>query len=373
MMIRNDSRKSRFVVLTAAVLVLLLAGLLAARVVARSSDGGRPVVSRAPASGVPLPTPFALTDLPTPFCWGCSWNQDAPLQFQIDLDMLAPLGDGTANAATWFAEFAEDGARADARRAYQSRRSEFELSGTTWNVLPGNDPLLLEAEPWIDQAECRFYPELFQLEGIDTRLPNLLMMLDLARSWVYRGRTNDNLVAASEDFRRAIRLGRLLRQDDVTIIQDLVAIACIRLGAEALYEQARQEGDAATMAATSLVLADKDAMRLMTVQRISASDHAFRIDTEDPSRVTLQISDAELERIVRNVEELDERRFRLEALIGIHVVRTFGTERQRATARELLDRLADDPSDPLVAEFARHARDVEFDEEALRTQVATAH
>jgi hypothetical protein len=80
----------------------------------------------------------------------------------------------------------------------------------------------------------RFYPDCFPLEGTDTQLPNLLVPLTFAKPWVARGLALEDPARAKEDFRRAIRLGRLLRQEDATIIADLVGLACIRHGAQAL-------------------------------------------------------------------------------------------------------------------------------------------
>ena len=34
-------------------------------------------------------------------------------------------------------------------------------------ALEDDDPLLLEAEPWVDQARCSFYPDVWKFTGID--------------------------------------------------------------------------------------------------------------------------------------------------------------------------------------------------------------
>jgi hypothetical protein len=365
---RLDSGR-RFAVLAAVAVVVLLAGLFAVRVAARS---GAPVtgdMSRfVPPSGtVPPPATFALDDLPTPFCWGCSTNRYAPLDFQIDLDWLAPLGDGEANAALWFKEFAQGGPRFETDAEQRSERLiEISIEGTPWRVLPGDDPLLIEAEPWVDQARCRFYPDVFEIEGMATRIPNLLLMLDFARSWVVRGKLSSDPEAAREDFRRAIRLGRLLRQDDAVIIQDLVAIACIRVGAEALYEQAQNEGAPAMMLATARVLADKDAMRLATMQRISASEPVFRMVEAASPTVPTGITDDELEKLVENVRRLQDRRFKMEGLLALQIVMHLGTPAQRETATDALGEFAQDP-DRLFADTARRYRDLPADNDLLRS------
>ena len=94
-----------------------------------------------------------------------------PFEHGIDLDSLAPLGRGRENAAEWLEEFSRHGARYD---EWFGRRTEFEINGETWRLLP--DPLLREAEPWVEQATCRFH----------VAEPNLLMLIDLARNDVAR-------------------------------------------------------------------------------------------------------------------------------------------------------------------------------------------
>ena len=98
-------------------------------------------------------------------------------------------------------------------------------------ILQVHDELLLEAEPWVDLAVMHFYPDVFPMEGAETRITNLLFMLTMARSWTARGVDADDPDQGLEDCRRAIRLGRLLRQEDVVIINDLVGLACIHIGA----------------------------------------------------------------------------------------------------------------------------------------------
>jgi hypothetical protein len=347
--------------LLASALVVSLAGTLAVRVTARGEAEPTTTVSPDPApplppaaATVPSPLPLTVDDLPTPFCWGCSWNAYHPAEFQIDLDYLAPLGEGPANAALWFRQFAkDDGSRFS--EGWGDRKTEREIGGRTWRVLPVDDPLLLEAQPWVDQAQCRFYPDVWKWTGMDTPIPNLLFALDLARSWVARGHLTEDRDLAREDYRRAIRLGRLLLQDDVTIIQDLVAIACIRLGAEALYEEARRERDPVMMVATSLVLADKDAMRHLAARRTTVSEGALRgLSRSWTGGWTLNAGDEDVEALADHARKVTERRYRLEAVIALRVVRHFGTASQRATAGDVLRELADE-EDGLLAEAARFA------------------
>ena len=58
------------------------------------------------------------------------------------------------------------------------------MRGDLGKIVAGDDPLLLEAEPWCDQGTMHFYPDIFPLEGYSTRIPNLLVALTFARSWI---------------------------------------------------------------------------------------------------------------------------------------------------------------------------------------------
>jgi hypothetical protein len=354
---------NRFRVMAAAALVLVLTVTLGVRISARTGRGEIGPGSRgleAPAAGyVPEPVPIVVSEIPTPFCWGCSTNRTAPLEFQVDLDLLAPLGEGPENAAAWLSRFAKGEPRhaSDGKSVYSERLVEMTIDGDEWRVFPAADPLLLEAEAWVDQARCSFYPDVWEPAGVETPIPDLLLTLHFSRSWIARGKLADDPQRAREDFRRAIRLGRLLRQDDVTIIQDLVAIANIRLGAEALYDLARREGDAATMLVTALVLADKDAMRQQTARWLTTFERSFR-----PSG----FSDDELESIIDLLGEMSSRRFRMEGLISLQLARHMGTDEQRTRATEVLDEYTRS-GDDLLAEAARQFRDTTLEGDALKS------
>lgn len=358
--IQADRR--RLTVLAALSLLLLLAALFAVRVMARGVDA--PV---APSATVRAPIAIDISEIPTPLCFGCPDNRNAPLGYQLDLDLLAPLGDGQGNAAEWFKDFAhKTGARRESagRPGYAKRLVENTLQGKLWKVLPGDDPLLLEAEPWVDQAGCSFYPEIFELEGAATQIPDLLMLVDLARSWVWRGMHSDDPQSAREDFRRAIRLGRLMRQDDVTIIQNLVAVTCIRLGTEALYELARREGDAGTMLVTARVLADGNSFRQGTMSRLSSVDFMPHVQVDEDGTARLMLDDLKLGRMLGALREIPDRAIRMEGALGLQIVMHTGSAEQRERAAKELAAMTEDP-DPVVADHARRMQALPFDVDAL--------
>jgi hypothetical protein len=366
---KNSSRIRRpAAVLAALGLVVVLSVTLAIRVAARVGTAAphasiRHAASAAPPPGnVPLPPPLMLEELPTPRCWGCTWNKYHPAEFQIDLDYLAPLGDGPANAALWFRDF-EKAAGARSAEDYRARLVETDYG----MILPGDDPLLREAEPWVDQARCSFYPDVWEVRGLDFPIPNLLFKLTLARSWLARGHATEDRFLAKQDYRRAIRLGRLLRQDDVTIIQDLVAIACIRIGAEALYEEARREGDGAMMVATALVLTDKDAMRSIAARNTTTTEFVYRgLDRDARGDWQLTTTEGSVDAVVELAREVPDRRFRMDALMALRVVRHQGTPAQREAVVDVLEELAAS-EDEITAEMAALSRDLSFSDEELST------
>ena len=338
-------------ILAAAFALVALAGGLGARIGAPGDERGS--APQRLDRDVPRPLPIVVGALPTPVCWSCDWNEYRPLEFAVDLDHLAPLGRGGANAAAWLADFAEpSGAR---RSEIEGRSVELEIAGLTWKVLRGDDPLLLEAEPWVDQARCRFYPDVWKVAGGETPIPNLHVVLTLARSWIARGKLADDPNQAAEDYRRAIRLGRLLRQDDATLIQDLVAIACVRMGTEALYEAARSQGEAATLTVTAIVLADHGAMRNATAQRMTTLKGIYSaLRRGADGAPVLQASDTLVDAALDLVRRAPERRFVLEGLFAVRLVRQLGTAEQRSKAGALLDELGS-RGDALVAGRSREA------------------
>jgi hypothetical protein len=339
---------SRTGVLVAAAVVVVLAGVLGARLLAMSAPGGS--ASTAPPATVPSPAPLDVAELEVP-CWSCPSARQWPVRFRTGLDLLAPLGDGAGNAAEFFAAFEKDrGPRAAEAETMQNRRVERE--DDLGKVVAAGDELLLEAEPWVDQATMRFYPEIFPMEGPGTRITNLLLMITMARSWTARGVDADDAAHGLDDCRRAIRLGRLLRQDDVTVINDLVGLACIHIGARGVYRIAQREGDLELALLASVVLGEVAPQRMMTAKRISTVDLAPYIHRDDDDRYSLDIPDSQVDALVNLADEITERRFYGEVIMTASVILNLGRPEQQARIREVLDELAA-RDDPIIADFAR--------------------
>lgn len=358
---RSTSGSKNLQVVLAGAAIVVLAGLLVIRLVGL---GGRvDAAERAPAANVPEPRTADLATLELP-CWACpARSGEWPVRFRTDLDLLAPLGDGQGNAAEYFVDFAKEvGPRAAEAEAAMAAR----IDGPDWlgRVLPPDHPLLAEAAPWCDQATMRFYPDLLELDGYSTRVPNLLLMLTLARSWTARGADAVTTADAEADFRRAIRLGRLLRQEDVTIIADLVGIACIRAGTEGIYRRAVADGDLERALVASVVFGELAPQRLLTSERITAGNLSG-FGRIDGGRIEMEMPDARIDRLMELIRDRRDRRFGGEALIGLYMVRHLGTEAQRVRVTALLEELTGDP-DPIVAAGARWAIEAPLDEELVR-------
>ncbi len=309
---------------------------------------------------VPAPRAATLADLPDrPFNWALALSKDdrvQPLAFSVDLDLLAPLGTGERNAATYFVAFAKQGgSRLPEWEQAQARMVTWSRWGTELNVLPGDDPLLLEAEPWLDQASCRFYPELLPLEGWQTRIPNLLQAIALGRSWVARGFQQQDPALAREDFRRVIRFGRLLMQDDVTLIQNLVGLALVRMGTDSLYDLARGQGDGVVTTLGALVAADANSIRLACLLQVRTQGDltAYLRPAETELGRRLELPDPLLARVVKSAREAGAQALRMEAMMTLKLALHLGTEAQQELVRQTLEELSHDPA-PTVAATARY-------------------
>jgi len=346
----STSRKLH--VISAIVVVLLLAASLGVRLAAKPDRS--PALSERETSGtsVPAPRPFDMTDLEIPH-WSHQNSREWSLQFRTDLDLLAPLGKGRRNAGEWYVDFRKpDGPRYEEARAMMDRKEDRgrNLAG----VLPADDPLLLEAELWSDQAQMHFYPELLEPTGWYTQLPNLLVPLTFARSWVARGLESTDPELGLEDCRRAIRLGRLLRQEDTVIIPDLVGLACIRMGAQGIFDIAVRQGDAELALLASIVIGEVAPQRLLTSERISRAWDKSYIREDESGKMVLEIPDAKLETILDTARNQPDRRFRMEAILHLNVVRFMGTESQQERVVSLLNDLSGS-DDPVLSEFALYS------------------
>lgn len=352
----KENRPAVFVLSAGGVLVAL-----AALLVIRVAAGARP---EAPRAAVPSPRAVDVATLSVP-CWSCEEARTTwPIRFRTDLDLLAPLGNGNANSGVWFKEFAKpDGKRLAEATAALERRIEGPPG--FGKILAPDDPLLREAEPWCDQASMRFYPEIFELKAWETQVPNLLVPLNFARSWVARGETEPDSEKAMADFRRAIRLGRLLRQEDVVVVSDLVGLACIRIGAEGIYRRAAKLGDLRLMLVAAIVAGEAAPQRLLTSERLTRTDVTPCLRTDAGGKTTLDLPDKKLDDLLEAATASPDVRLRGEALLEMNLVRFLGTPGQKEKVLAVLNQVAAGGAGPL-ARLAVWSRDTVPTEELLR-------
>ena len=347
------------VILAALFLVLLITSLMW-RVSATTAAGSTPsegsTASAAsghlatevalPAGSVPAPMSPVLGDLDIP-CWSCAEARGWSVASRVDLDLIAPLGDGDANAAEWIVPLAiKGGSRVE--EVETLAKEWFEKSGNKRWMVPADHPLLVEAEAWVDQSRLQFYDGLLPIRGEDTPIPNLILLLNISKSWVARGQQATSSETAKADFRRAVRLGRLLRQEDVTIIGDLVGIAAIRYGTQAIFDLATEEGDLETALVASLVLGELGPQRFLTSAKITEVD----LNPNGTEILTpFVVSAKDVDRLIVTATEDPDRRFRSEAVIKLGYVFHLGTEPQRARVSEVLETIKAE-GDPILAAHA---------------------
>jgi hypothetical protein len=332
----------------------------------------------APAATVPPTKAIAPAALPDPFYWPLELFHGTKLEFKVDLDLIAPLGNGSGNAAVYFKDFAKiGGPRFAAWNAAAGRRVSNGPAGEM--VLPPNDPLLREAEPWVDQATLRFYPNVWPVRGLSTydsgppgdrRMANLLHIMTLGKSWAARGRAQTDPAKKKEDFRRVIRLGRLLRQDDVLLIQDLVGTALIHIGTVALYEEAKHENDTTMTTLTALAHQDSVVIRLETKERLE--EFGIREENVNAEGVwakmfgpSLELTSQHIDKIIEVATHGKERRFRIEALTLLWYISKEGTSAQKKRAGRILAGSGKD-ADPIVASDARYLESARWDKRLLQ-------
>lgn len=200
-----------------------------------------------------------------------------------------------------------------------------------------------------------FYPDGFRFAGVDTRLPNLLLMIDMARSWTARGDAAADPVAGLDDCRRAIRLGRLLRQDDAVLINDLVGLACIHIGTRGVYAIAQRTGDTRLALLASIVIGEVAPQRLYTSQRMTTLDLSPFLHKDAAGDFALTLPDDRFDEVIAMAKHTLERRFFGEALLWLGAVERLGTPAQQAQATAVLDD-AEASGDPLLAAMVRTSR-----------------
>jgi hypothetical protein len=167
-----------------------------------------------------------------------------------------------------------------------------------------------------------------------------------------------------EDYRRAVRLGRLLRQEDATIISDLVGLYCIRLGADGIYRRALAEGDKDLALVASVVLGEIAPQRLMTSVVTTETDLAGHVSRSFFGGARIEAPDSKVDSLINRAKSAPDRRFSLEALVTLNFIHHLGPPAQRAKTAELFEELAAS-QDETIAATARWALETEPDPEQI--------
>lgn len=199
------------------------------------------------------------------------------------------------------------------------------------------------------------YPDVLSIEGGE--LPYLPFFMRLGRTWLDRGDEAPDPRRALADYRRVVKLGRLLLQDDVTVIQDLVGLALIGLAAERLYDLAKHQKDATGMIVASLVM--NDAAGIGSYTRTRMRNLSRPPVTSRPceswwpwSRRALFLGH-ELEAARKLATSSAERRMRLEALSSLRYIASAGGDEISSEARSVLSQVAKSDPDRLVRRLAK--------------------
>jgi len=267
---------------------------------------------------VPDPKPFNIEDLEVPDWYQLSYR-NPPIRFQTDLDLLAPMGTGSQNAARFFRLFSKpDGSRL----TEFNRINASKVNHSDWgDILPANEPLIEEAKLWADQSVMRFYPDYYTLNGSFTAIPNLLLPFLLARTWTAMGVDSPNKSVGLGLCRRAIRLGRLLRQEDVCTIADAIGVLCIQTGTKGIYKIALSEGNTKLAFLASIVLGEVAPQNILMRRKFDKSTYLGVPKENDNQEKKLLISERDLEDLITIAKEDPCRRFRMQAIFQMNFIR----------------------------------------------------
>ncbi len=176
-------------------------------------------------------------------------------------------------------------------------------------------PTSLQSAEKLRREDSSSYPDVWTDARLAPSSPNLLQMVKLADSWVARSGTRADSEAAREDCRRALRVGRLLLQDDVTSSQNLVGIACVRAGAECLYEIACRDGDMTGLLVAQRALHDALGLRTRTDGRLQALVVFSSVERRwwAPWQRVVRLSDRDVRKVIRMARSDPSRALRIEA------------------------------------------------------------
>jgi len=222
-----------------------------------------------------------------------------------------------------------------------------------------------------------FYPGIWPEPTVAGRLelPSLIM-LTVATSWMVHGIGSQDPDAARDDFRRMIRLGRLMLQDDASAMQGVIGMWIVRHGLEALYDRALRDGNRREQMLIALALLDRERAYDWERGRLDQLRLPGHLDVRDAS-ARLGISEDVMDLLEGALTQSTVRRWKLGALRSLQVAVLRGDPASASRAATLLQSAAGD-ADAMIASAARRAlageraRDVVFEMFATRRDMLEA-
>ena len=166
--------------------------------------------------------------------------------------------------------------------------------------------------------------------------------------------------------RRAIRLGRLLRQEDITIISDVIGLLCIQTGAKGIYKIAMREGNIKLAFLASIVLGEVAPQASLSNRKFDKTTFLGAIQEKDNQERKLLISEKDLNDLITIAKEDTNRRFRLEAIGEMNFIRHLcdsGDSVQKV--REALSELSKS-NDPMISQSAQWSLEYTLSESDLK-------
>ena len=148
-------------------------------------------------------------------------------------------------------------------------------------------------------------------------------------------------------------------------MSDLVGLACIRIGAEAIYGLAAKRGDTPLMLAAAIVQGEAAPQRLSTAALLTRLDLTSFVKTGAAGESTLELPERKLDDVVKVATASPDLRFRAEAIVVLNFVRFLGTAGQQEKALSVLNRLAAAKESENLAALAAWSRDTRRTERDL--------
>jgi hypothetical protein len=135
------------------------------------------------------------------------------------------------------------------------------------------------------------------------------------------------------------------------VINDLIGLAAIRLGVEAIYDRARKDGRLDLALTAAVVAGEAPAQRLLSAARLTSAEVIPYLH-RGTGGSSIALPDARFEGLRKIALNSPDRRFRIKTCASLSLIACFGAGEQREQAKQALNTLARS-TDPAVASEAR--------------------